>query len=75
VLSNYDRSNCGEELPLFGSRVARPDPAVVAALHTFAVAPASQQTTWETNYANALSKADESLDVNARMRQVYRWAC
>jgi hypothetical protein len=44
------------------------DPAVVAALHTYTAASASQQTTWETNYANALSKADGSLDAYGHVK-------
>jgi hypothetical protein len=35
---------------------------VSTALQTFATASADQQTTWETNYATALGKADGSLD-------------
>ena len=43
------------------------NPAVAAAVHTFTAASASQQATWENNYATALGNADGSLDANGHL--------
>ena len=43
------------------------NPAVAAALRTFNAASASQQTTWENNYATALGNANGSLDANGQV--------
>ncbi len=40
---------------------------VSTALQTFAAASSDQQTTWETNYGNALQKADGSLDSDGHL--------
>ena len=46
------------------------NPAVVTAVHTFNAAAASQQTTWENNYATALGNATESLDATGHVKVV-----
>lgn len=41
---------------------------VAAATHTFTTASASQQSAWETAYADALSKASGALDANGHVQ-------
>ena len=67
----------GVSLPIDTARVyvldplkTVPNPQVAAALRQFTSASASQQNTWETNYATALSKADGSLDASDHIKVV-----